>query len=136
MIGSVDDPYELTESTWRGRFSRRLAAERGVERARARGASLAAAAALDAPPVSPGRQSTSPAQLAQLARIRVRVRLGTRAYWHAMDAAARRAYARALVQRRWARSTAEEHHQLAVALNHARWHRIDPKAAPGGGRYR
>jgi hypothetical protein len=58
------------------------------------------------------------------------------ARWRGVDATTRRAIMRRTVMARWTKTTPAERHRLALALNHARWHRVDPKAAPGGGRYR
>jgi len=146
-LGVVDDPYELTESAWRHRFSRRLAVERGLERARARAEALEAAAELAAARagipertetyrvgVGPGGVRVTAARLAQLAKVRA---VGGRNAWRGVDAATRSVIMARRVRCRWARTSGEERHAVAVALNHARWHRLDLAAvAPGGGVYK
>jgi hypothetical protein len=125
----VDDPYDLTESAWRRRLARRLAEERGLERARARAEALRAAAEL-VTPVEPAKRTPSPAQLRQLAAARAR-------RWAGADGATRRVLMGRLVALRWRKTTAEHRHHVGIVLSRARWHPPpDPKAPPGGGRYR
>src|SRR5262249_15471348 len=70
-VGLVDDPYDLTESDWRRRFSRRLAEARSLERAHARATALAVTEHT-VPPTPHAKRAPSPALLAHLARVRPR----------------------------------------------------------------
>lgn len=136
-VAAVDDLFDDlgVERAWVQRMNRLLAQERGWERARARAEALAAAAELAAPPVQPAKRPPSPALLAHLANVRV---LGHRARWRGVDAATRSAFMSWLVKHRWARTTVEQRRAVGVALARAHWGPAppDPKAAPGGGRYR
>lgn len=129
----MDDPYDLTESSWRRRLTRRLAEERSLERARARAATLAAADAI-VPPAHPAKRRPSPALLAHLATVRGR---GHHARWCRVDAATRSAVMSWVVRHRWARTTVEQRRAVGIALARAHWKHPDlAKIAPGGGAYR
>jgi hypothetical protein len=137
------------EPAWHHRFSRRLAEARSLERARTRAEALAARAELatargdpsarvpesaEACRVGPGGVRVTAARLAQLATVRAR---GGRNCWRGVDAATRSTIMAQRVRCRWARASSEERHAVAIALNHARWHRLDlAKLAPGGGVYK
>jgi hypothetical protein len=140
----VDDPYDLSESAWRRRFSQRLAETRSLERARARAEAIAAAAecaadelaaATRATQVATKKRAPSPAQLQHLATMRAHRDPDAR--WRGVPPEARIAFARARGRDRWRTISPAERHRYAVMMATARWHPPpDPKAAPGGGRYR
>ena len=129
-VGVVDDPYDLTESAWRRRFSRRLAEARSLERARTRAAALAVTE-LTVPRIPRATGAPSPALLAHLARVRPR---GHRARWQGVDAATRSAFMAWVVRHRWARTSPELRRAVGVALARAHWKHPDPsKIVPRGG---
>jgi hypothetical protein len=131
----VDDPYDLGESAWRRRFSRHLAEARSLARARAREESLRPKNDLAAAPVEHDRRPPSPALLVHLASVRDRANA---ARWRGVEPATRSALMSWVVRHRWARTSVEQRRAVGVALARAHWGPAppDPKAAPGGGRYR
>jgi len=115
-------------------MTRRRAEERSWDRARARAEALDAAAELARPAGQPVTRPASHALLAHLATVRAQAHV---ARWRDVDAATRRAAMAWVVGHRWARTTDEQRHAVALALNRARWKQPDPaKVAPGGGVYR
>lgn len=143
-MGDPSDDLGL-ERAWVQRMTRRRAEERGWQRARARAEALDARAELAAARariperaedcrVGPGGVRVTAKRLAQLANVRAR---GGRNTWRGVDAPTRSVIMAQRVQCRWARATVEHRHAVALALNHARWHRLDlAKLAPGGGVYK
>jgi hypothetical protein len=145
----MDEWWTGDEQAWHHRFSRRLAKTHSLERARGRAEALAAAVELaeargqscaevsesaEACRVGPGGVRVTAARLAQLATVRAR---GGRNSWRGVDAATRSTIMAQRVRCRWARASSEERQAVAIALNHARWHRLDlAKLAPGGGVYK
>src|SRR5262245_30680244 len=143
-VAAVDDPNDElgVERAWVRRMTRRLAQEHGWERARARAeAAVELAAARAGIPertepcrVGPGGVRVTAARLAQLDKVRA---VGGHNAWRGVDAATRSVMMARRVRCRWARTSGEERHAVAVALNPARWHRLDlAKVAPGGGVYK
>jgi hypothetical protein len=132
-------------SGWQRRWRREFAAQHARERARTRAETLAARAELAAARtglpehaescrVGPGGVRVTPARLAQLAKVRA---IGGRNCWRNVDAATRSTILSQRQRRRWARTSVEERHAVALALNDARWHRRDPtKIGPAGGIYK
>jgi hypothetical protein len=104
-LGGVDDPYDLSESAWRARFSRRLAEARSLERASIRTATLLRPPATALPPLFSERTVlTRGRPLTAEQRDR-----GRRHRWAALDPAARRLIMRRVARCRWPRGPAHEH---------------------------